>query len=85
MCAVNLNKKEKVGHTFYDFPNGGFYMSRASKTKNGKVPKITEEEYAAYLSSLKSEGSQGSQKTAGQMLPTGAGTRRIENVEQNNT
>lgn len=28
-------------------------MSKASKNKNGKVPKITEAEYAAYLSSLK--------------------------------
>lgn len=59
-------------------------MSRASKTKNGKVPKITEEEYAAYLSSLKSESLQGAQKTAAQMLPTGAGTCRIESTEKNN-
>ena len=29
-------------------------MSKPSKHKNGKVPKITEEEYAAYLSVLKS-------------------------------
>ena len=29
-------------------------MSKASKNKNGKVPKITEAEYAAYVSSLKS-------------------------------
>ena len=28
-------------------------MSRAMKSKNGKVPKITEEEYAAYVSALK--------------------------------
>ncbi len=28
-------------------------MSRATKNKNGKVPKITEEEYAAYVSALK--------------------------------
>lgn len=28
-------------------------MSKPSKRKNGKVPKITEEEYAAYLSALK--------------------------------
>ncbi|MBQ8686093.1 MAG: hypothetical protein IJ514_07975 [Clostridia bacterium] len=31
-------------------------MSRSSKGKNGKVPKITEEEYAAYLSALKTSG-----------------------------
>ena len=29
-------------------------MSKASKHKNGKVPKITEAEYAAYVLSLKS-------------------------------
>lgn len=29
-------------------------MSKPSKNKHGKVPKITEEEYAAYLSALKS-------------------------------
>ncbi|MBO5240836.1 MAG: hypothetical protein J6B56_05415 [Clostridia bacterium] len=29
-------------------------MSKASKNKNGKVPKITEAEYAAYVSALKS-------------------------------
>ena len=58
-------------------------MSRPSKTKNGKVPKITEEEYAAYLSSLKSEELQGTKATTEQMLPTGAGTRRIENGLQN--
>lgn len=29
-------------------------MSKASKKKNGKVPKITEAEYAAYVSALKS-------------------------------
>lgn len=29
-------------------------MSKASKNKNGKVPKITEAEYAAYVLSLKS-------------------------------
>ena len=28
-------------------------MSKASKSKKGKVPKITEEEYAAYLSALR--------------------------------
>lgn len=28
-------------------------MSKPSKRKNGKVPKITEEEYAAYLSALR--------------------------------
>ena len=31
-----------------------FVMSKASKHKNGKVPKITEAEYAAYVLSLKS-------------------------------
>ncbi len=30
-------------------------MSKSSK-KKGKVPKITEEEYAKYISSLKEEG-----------------------------
>ncbi len=29
-------------------------MSRSSKNKKSKVPKITEEEYAAYLTALKS-------------------------------
>ena len=29
-------------------------MSKASRNKNGKVPKITEAEYAAYVTSLKS-------------------------------
>ncbi len=58
-------------------------MSRPSKTKNGKVPKITEEEYAAYLSSLKSESPQGEQIATAQMLPTGAGTRRTESGQPN--
>ncbi|MBQ8395111.1 MAG: hypothetical protein IJX49_06015 [Clostridia bacterium] len=30
-------------------------MGKANKSKKEKVPKITEEEYAAYLSSLKEE------------------------------
>lgn len=29
-------------------------MGKASRNKKGKVPKITEEEYAAYVSALKS-------------------------------
>ena len=28
-------------------------MGKATKTKKGKVPKITEEEYTAYLASLR--------------------------------
>ena len=28
-------------------------MSKTTKSKNGKVPKLTEEEYAQYISSLK--------------------------------
>ena len=28
-------------------------MSKPTKSKNGKVPKITEEEYTAYLASLR--------------------------------
>lgn len=31
-------------------------MSKPTKTKNGKVPKITEEEYTAYLASLRERG-----------------------------
>lgn len=34
-------------------------MSKSSKTKKSKVPKITEEEYAAYVSSLKAPEAQG--------------------------
>lgn len=33
-------------------------MSRSSKNKKNKVPKITEEEYAAYLSTLKAPETQ---------------------------
>jgi hypothetical protein len=31
-------------------------MSKSSKAKKNKVPKITEEEYAKYVSALKGEG-----------------------------
>lgn len=31
-------------------------MSKPTKSKNGKVPKITEEEYTAYLASLRENG-----------------------------
>ena len=33
--------------------NGGACMSKPSKTKKNKVPKITEEEYMAYVSALR--------------------------------
>ena len=36
-------------------------MSKSSKNKKNKVPKITEEEYAAYLSALKAPQEQGAQ------------------------
>ena len=57
-------------------------MSRRSKNKNGKVPKITEDEYAAYLSALKkdSEGERRIERT--ELLPTGAGMRSMGNNSQ---
>ena len=34
-------------------------MSKPTKNKKGKVPKITEEEYTAYLASLRESGDAG--------------------------
>ena len=34
---------------------GGLVMSKPMKTKKDKVPKITEEEYANYISSLRNQ------------------------------
>ena len=50
----NKNKKERA----YSLQNflGGARMSKSSKSKKNKVPKITEEEYVKYLSSLKDRG-----------------------------
>ena len=44
------------GYTFYKIPSEDFCMGKGNKVKKEKVPKITEEEYAAYLSALKVEG-----------------------------
>ena len=41
------------GHTFTKSERGGACMSKPTKSKKDKVPKITEAEYAAYLSSLR--------------------------------
>ena len=43
------------GNTFYKIPREDFCMGKGNKPKKEKVPKITEEEYAAYLSALKVE------------------------------
>ena len=43
------------GHTFYKIPNLEDCMRKAIKSKKGKVPKISEEEYAAYIALLKNE------------------------------
>jgi hypothetical protein len=51
-------KNAEDGHTFYKIQRGGVCMSKGSKPKKQKVPKLTEAEYAAYLSALRelSEG-----------------------------
>jgi hypothetical protein len=41
------------GHTFTKSKRGGTCMNKPTKNKKDKVPKITEAEYAAYLSSLR--------------------------------
>lgn len=43
-------------------------MSRSSKNKKNKVPKITEEEYAAYLSTLKAPETQTVEKQSEQCV-----------------
>ena len=51
-------KGAEEGHTFYKIQRGGVCMSKGSKSKKEKVPKLTEAEYAAYLTALRelSEG-----------------------------
>lgn len=44
-------------------------MSKASKNKNGKVPKITEAEYAAYVSALKSAEESGPPRLDKTLVP----------------
>ena len=44
-------------------------MSKASKNKNGKVPKITEAEYAAYVLSLKSAEESGPPRVDKMLVP----------------
>ena len=34
-------------------PNGGIFMSKTDKNSHAKVPKITEEEYTAYVNRLR--------------------------------
>ena len=38
-------------------------MGKPTKSKNGKVPKITEEEYTAYLASLRGMAGEGEETT----------------------
>ncbi len=52
---MRIENGEK-GHTFYRFEKGGIRMPKSSKPKKEKVQKLTEEEYAAYIASLKDEG-----------------------------
>ncbi len=46
-----------------------FVMSKASKNKNGKVPKITEAEYASYVLSLKSAEESGPPQVDKTLVP----------------
>lgn len=50
------NKNEKNGaYLIQHLKNGGAGMRGNKKDKKSKVPKITEEEYAKYISALKNE------------------------------
>ena len=46
-----------------------FVMSKASKNKNGKVPKITEAEYESYVLSLKSAEESGPPQVDKTLVP----------------
>lgn len=54
-------------------------MSKAIKNKKDKVPKITEEEYARYISSLKATGDLAQENTENTPL----GTIQGETVKDN--
>ena len=49
-------------------------MSKSSKNKKDKVPKITEEEYMAYLSALKEQSTQ----TSNAVLANGTENTTLE-------
>ena len=53
-------------------------MSKNSKRKKNKVPKITEEEYAAYVSSLKSVTAGALPNEPLERISIGAGMRSME-------
>ena len=57
-------------------------MSRTSKHKKNKVPKITEEEYAAYVSSLKSVTAGALPNDPLESVSMGASVRSIEKNSQ---
>ena len=58
-------------------------MSKSSKNKKNKVPKITEEEYAAYVSTLKSVTAGALPNDPLESVSMGAGMRSTENKAQN--
>ena len=51
-------------YTIYKFLLRGICMEKPSKHKKNKVPKISEEQYAEYLSSLRGEETQSEQSQA---------------------
>lgn len=57
-------------------------MSKPFKPKNGKVPKITEEEYAAYLCALKSSADNESPASMQKGGLAGAGMRSMHENEK---
>ena len=49
-----MNKRVRNGAYFYKIPiRRILYMHRRTKSKKTKIPKLTEKEYAEYLSALK--------------------------------
>ena len=57
-------------------------MSKTSKHKKNKVPKITEEEYAAYVSSLKSVTAGALPNDPLESVSMGAGMRSMQENQE---
>ena len=73
MSTLGIKSRER-GYTCYKTPREDFCMGKGNKIKKEKVPKITEEEYTAYLTALKLGEEEGSKTPV--LLKGGAGKNK---------
>ena len=59
-------------------PNGGIFMSKTDKNSHGKVPKITEEEYTAYVNQLRALSDEVESQNGNTTTPFNTGENKAE-------